>query len=246
MWQILLVVLVCSCTKRNQEVCCETADECAAIETDQVVACKVGVCVEHECVNPGPCDGIEDCDASDTCVDGMCTPPPIPPDAPLVAAFDVAYPNVWRFSVAGPVGISVMFINTSVNPFSTSTLEVRELSDDHPTAFIRLTASPSLVNIPPGFAGGKIAPIAEPFLTDSGLVSEPRTDTDSSYVGMELVDAPSGTYDIAVGAVLGLDGLDVPLNMTIHVVPGPIIAVDPRQVREPRSSDSAGNQRFGS
>jgi hypothetical protein len=154
-------------------------------------------------------------------------PPPVPPDAPLVAAFDVAYPSVWKFSIAGPIGISIMFINTSVNPFNTSTLEVRSIADDHPTAFVRLMVNPKLVFIPPGTAGGKIAPIAEPFLIDSGLVTEARSDTDSSYVEMELVDAPSGTYDIQVQAVVGLDGVDVPLSMTVHVVPGPIVFVDP-------------------
>lgn len=69
--------------------------------------------------------------------------------------------------------------------------------------------------------------VARPFLIDNGLVQETRTDVNSDYLSMELLDAPEGTYDINVQVVFGLDGVDAPMNMTIHVVPGPTIFVDP-------------------
>ncbi len=223
---IVVLIFFMGCSKRNQEVCCETADECAAISTKEVVACEIGVCVGHECVDIGACDGNEDCEAPDTCVDETCTAPPAPPDAALKPAFDVAYGKEWCFSVAGPVGLSIVFINTDVSPLSMTTIQVRSLDDDHPTAFVRIETTPSSTEIPPGFAGGKLSPVDEAVLVDTGIVTEPRIDTEINYGSIELVDAPVGTYDIVVDAVLGLEGLDVPLHMTLHMQPGPQVCAN--------------------
>jgi hypothetical protein len=225
---LVFLVLVSACTKRNQEVCCETAQECAAINTTEVVVCSVGVCVDHTCVDPGPCDGNEDCVSPATCVDGTCQTP-LPPDAALVPAFDVAYPNEWRFTVGSgqPIVLDLMFMNRGVSPLSMSTLNVRSLSDDHPIAFVRVVTTSSSADIPPGSAGGRILPIAEPIMIGSGLVPEPRTDTTSSYATVEFIDEPTGTYDITVDVLLTLDGLDVPLHMVMHMEPGPTIFADP-------------------
>jgi hypothetical protein len=201
---MIYLLLVVACTKRNPEVCCETADECAEIQTDTVVSCAVGVCVEHECVDRGVCDGNEDCQLPETCVDGMCAPPPAPPDAALKPAFDVVYPSEWRSSINDVFTFSIVFINTDVSPLSMSTLQVRELADDHPTGFVRIVTTPSSANIPPGSAGGLISETANQAFLDSGLVSEPRVDAESAYATIETVDAPEGTYDIAVDAVLVL------------------------------------------
>lgn len=226
----ITVLLLWACSKRNESVCCETADECAAIATNEVVACDVGVCVGHECVDPGPCDGNEDCELPQTCVAGVCESPPPPPDAPMKPAFDVVYPSEWRASVNDQIIFSMMFVNTDVRPLSMTTLQVRELADDHPTAFVRIVTTPSSASLPPGFAGGKLVPIAVPLFIDSGLVPEPRTDQDSEYATIEFVDAPQGTYDIAVDAMLGLDGIEVPLHITIHREPLPTISSQPEAV----------------
>jgi hypothetical protein len=219
---VLVFLLLLGCSKRNQEVCCETADECVEIGTKEVVACRVGVCVEHECVERGACDGNEDCELPETCMDGTCMSPP-PPDAALKPAFDVVYPSEFRSSVNDPVMFSMVFVNTDVSPLSMTTLQVRQLTDDHPTAFVRIVTTPSSANIAPGFAGGSVDSVAATFFFDSGLVTEPRTDPNSIYATIEFVDAPNGLYDIAVDAVLGLDGLDVPLHVTIHREPKPTI-----------------------
>jgi hypothetical protein len=136
-----------------------------------------------------------------------------PPDAALIPAFDAVFPNVWQFSVSGaPVPLDLMIVNRGVSPLSMSTLQVKSLSDDHPLAFARITTKPSSASIAPGFAGGLISPIAEPVIVGSGLVTEPRTDTMSEYASIEFVDAPDGTYDLTIDAVLSLDGLDIPLH----------------------------------
>lgn len=200
--------------------------ECAAIGTNEVVACEVGVCVQHSCVDRGPCDGNEDCESPEVCVEGTCSGPP---DAALTPAFDAAYPNVWEFSVNDPIPFDLMIVNRGVSPLSMSTLQVRSLSDDHPTAFVRLTTTPSQADIQPSFAGGLISPIAEPVMIDSGLVTEQRTDTNSSYVTIDFVDAPDGTYDINVDAVLALDGLDIPIRFLVHRLPLPEVYANPKE-----------------
>jgi hypothetical protein len=230
---ILILVAVSACSKRNQAVCCETADECAAIGTSEVVACQIGVCVEHECIERGPCDGNEDCELPQTCVSSECTSPPAPPDAPLKPAFDIVYPNVWRFSVTiQPFPLDLIIVNTDVSPLSMTTLQVKSVADDHPTAFLRFVAAPSSADITPGFAGGKIIPNGVPIL--SGLIPEPRMDTESIYVQFEIVDAPKGTYDIKADAMLALDGTDFPVNLTIHMQDSQTVFADPEEgVRVP-------------
>lgn len=223
---IFLLSVVAACSKRNQEVCCETADECAAIGTQEVVACSVGVCVEHECVDIGSCDGDEDCELPETCVQSECTPPPPPPDAALNPAFDVAYGGEWNSSINAEIPFSIVIINTDVRPLSMATLEVRQLNDDHPTAFIRFRATPSTASIPPGFAGGAINGDDQQELFDSGLITEEPTDTKSAYLTIEPVDAPDGIYDIAIDAKLALDGIEFPLQLTIHRVPFPPIRAE--------------------
>lgn len=216
------------CTKRNQEVCCETADECAAIQTDTVVSCTVGVCVDHECVDRGVCDGNEDCELPETCVAGLCSPPTTPPDAPLKPAFDIVYPNVWRFSVTGqPFPMDLVVVNADVSPLSMTTLQVKSVSDDHPTAFVRFVAAPSSAAIAPGEAGGAISPNASPIL--SPLIPEPRVDTQADYIQFEIVDAPDGTYDIAADAELALDGVDFSVHLTIHMQDTQTVFADPEE-----------------
>ena len=79
----------------------------------------------------------------------------------------------------------------------------------------------------PGFAGGQLTPVSEDVLVDTGIIPETRTDVDSSYLSIELVDAPQGTYDIVVDVVLALNGLEIPFTMTVHVLPLPTAYADP-------------------
>jgi hypothetical protein len=137
-------------------------------------------------------------------MDGTCMSPPPPPDAALKPAFDVVYPSEFRSSVNDPVMFSMMFVNTDVSPLSMTTLQVRQLTDDHPTAFVRIVTTPSSANIAPGFAGGSVDSFAATFFFDSELVTEPRTDQTSIYANIEFVDAPDGLYDITFDAVLAL------------------------------------------
>lgn len=142
-------------------------------------------------------------------------------------AFDVAFPNQWRFSVQGPVGGYLLVINRRAIPLSMESLFVQSIQDDHPTANVRVMSNTGATTIPPGAAGGSLSLASEMVLVDSGIVTEPRADVDSDYLSLEVLNAPSGTYDIHVMLTLGLDNLDVPMLMTIHVVPGPTVYADP-------------------
>lgn len=145
-----------------------------------------------------------------------------------VPAFDVVYPAEWQFSVSGPAEGFVMVVNTSQKPLSLATLQVKSVTDNHPTAEVRAVAptAPTAV-LSPGMAGGQLSGLARDLLVGTGLVAEPRTDTEGSYLSLELADAPPGTYDVTATVTLALDGRDVALPMTIHVVPGPTVFLDP-------------------
>jgi hypothetical protein len=144
-----------------------------------------------------------------------------------VPAFDVAYASEWRFSVPGPVDGYLLVVNTGVTPLSMSTLQLKSIADDHPTAFVRIIATASETSIPPGHAGGFLTPLATTTLVGSGLVSETRADTDSSYLNIEIVNAPEGTYDIHVSLELELDNARISMPITLHMLPGPTIFANP-------------------
>lgn len=148
-------------------------------------------------------------------------------DAAGVAAFDVVYPREWRFSVSGPVSGYLLIVNRGPVALSTNTLQVKSISDDHPIAIVRVNATIPSTFIPSGEAGGKLSPASTAVLVDSGLTTETRTDIDTDYLTLEVDNAPAGTYDINVMLVLGLDNLDAPMPMVIHVVPGPVIYANP-------------------
>jgi hypothetical protein len=165
---------------------------------------------------------------------GSVTPPESPdgrpdaasdPDAARTPAFDVAYGSAWRFSVSGPTGGFVSIINRGPVPLSMSGLQVASVSDDHPTASIRIIPNVGDTTVGPGLAGGALSPIAEGLIDP--LVDEPRTDVDSDYLSIELVNAPSGDYDIAASLTIELDGSLVDLPIFVHVEPGPTIWIEP-------------------
>ncbi|MCE9574541.1 MAG: hypothetical protein K8W52_15440 [Deltaproteobacteria bacterium] len=147
-------------------------------------------------------------------------------------AFDVAYPAAWTFSVSGPADGFLVVVNTSDKPLDMHTLAVTSVSDDHPSAEVRATvsATPRAV-IPPGMAGGLLSGLSRDLMVSSGLVPEAFSDSSTSYLALELTNAPPGTYDIAAKVSLTLDGRDVALPLTIHVVPGPTVYLDPADRR---------------
>jgi hypothetical protein len=153
-------------------------------------------------------------------------------DAPGLAAFDIAYPSEWRFSVAGPAEGFILIVNTGPSPLSLATFQVSAVSDDHPTAVARVTSpSSSGTTLQPGQAGGQLSGLSEQLLVGSGLVTEPWADRTSALLALELLNAPAGTYDVAVNLTVSLDGRDALLPTTIHVVPGPTVYLDPLVAR---------------
>jgi len=145
-----------------------------------------------------------------------------------VPAFDVVYPAEWKLSVSGPAEGFVMVVNTSQKPLSLATLQVKSVTDNHPMAEVRAVAPTAPTSVlSPGMAGGELSGLARDLLVGPGRVGEPRTDTEASSLALELADAPAGTYDVAATVTLSLDGRDVALPMTLHVVPGPTVYLDP-------------------
>jgi hypothetical protein len=167
-------------------------------------------------------------------VGGQCTDDVLASDAGVdvmrdggQAAFDIAYPDEWKFSVAGPISGYMLIVNTSVTPLNTSSLVLKSISDDHPTALVRINVNGYDATISPGEAGGSLSMLSKSVLVDSGLVTETRSQTTSDYLTLEVGNAPSGTYDIHATLVLSLDNLDVTMPMTIHILPGPDVWADP-------------------
>lgn len=226
---ILVLVLLVGCTKRNPAACCETEAECARLGTTEIVTCDTGTCVNFACVDDGTCDvqDPDDCTAPESCVDGVCmqlvVDAPPPPERP---ALDVAYPNEWRRSVSSTLPFDLIVIGSGTEPVPLSSMVIKSVDDDHPTATVRILLTPSDFTVAVGEAAGFIAPNAEPLLAP--IVSETRVDTaEPGYLEWQILDAPSGTYDIATHLVLVIDGNDVVIDFVTHMVPGPTIFADP-------------------
>lgn len=156
-------------------------------------------------------------------------------DGPSVPFFDVAYPSEWRFSVPGPTDGFVLVVNTGSQALGLATFQLRSLSDDHPLAVARVTTPQSLgVVLTPGTAGGALSALSQSLLVSSGVVTEPWVDRNSQLLSIELVNAPPGTYDIAVDLTVAIEDRDAHIPMTIHVVPGPTVYLDPIVARRVR------------
>jgi hypothetical protein len=164
-------------------------------------------------------------DASSEQLDAM-TDAPI--DARLEPAFDIGYPPEWRFSVSGPISAYILIANTSNNALSLSTFEVQSITDDHPTAEVRVTSPSShSEEVMPGTMAGQLTGLSEDVLVDSGLFTETNLHSTIDFLTLEIQNAPDGTYDIHAELTVQLDGIDVDLPMTIHYVPGPVVYADP-------------------
>ena len=71
---VFVAISVASCTKRNPEICCDSAAECTRAGIDGQAHCAEGVCVNFTCVESG-CDDDGDChDANHPiCISGQCS-----------------------------------------------------------------------------------------------------------------------------------------------------------------------------
>ncbi len=146
------------------------------------------------------------------------------PDAGL-KAFDVVYPSEWQFSVTGQVSGYFMVIATGSAAVDMSTLHVKSIDDDHPTAFVTVTGGGS-TSVPTGYAGGVLTPVSKALFVTSGLVPEYVSDEDD-YLTFEIENAPAGTYDFHATVTVVVENIEIPLAMTIHILPMPDIWADP-------------------
>ncbi len=150
-------------------------------------------------------------------------------DAALLPAYDIAYPTEWTFSVSGPATAFILIVNTGPSPLSLSTFQVTSVSDNHPDATVRVTAGNGTNSVlQPHTAGGELSGLSQNLLLGTGLVTEQWVDKTSRLLSIELLNAPAGTYDIAVSITVSLDGREVAIPTKIHHVPGPIIYLDPQ------------------
>jgi hypothetical protein len=153
-------------------------------------------------------------------------------------AFDIAYVDTWRISIPEPVTSFAVIINTSGAPLDLSTFHVSALSDDHPTGAAMVEADASLAIGMPGQAAGALTTQAELLLVTSGLVPEARTETQMSFMSLAMANFPSGTYDVEIEASVSLDGVELLLPFTVHMVPDPVVTSTPSPPGASVRSDS--------
>jgi hypothetical protein len=174
-------------------------------------------------------DGSGGDDASDAEPGDGPAGPDAPTDAPSLPAFDVAYPMEWRFSVAGPVSGFILIVNTGPSPLSLSSFQISAISDDHPTATVRITSGiASSTVLQPDTAGGALSGLSQNLFIGSGLVMENWAERTSDFLSIEIQNAPAGDYDINVNLAISLDGKTVALPTIVHMVDaGGTIFADP-------------------
>lgn len=195
------------CTKPNPAVCCTTIEQCGAIGVSDLRPCSgTDVCVENKCLVSGS-DGAIDAVFIDAVVDSRG-----------VHVFDVAYPKEWKFSVENTISGYFLIINTGAEALSTETLQLKSLVDDSASTNILVTATPVADQIPPGSSAGALSNYSRQLLVSSGLVAEPQSNTTADFMTLGIQGGPGGNYDVHVNVVLGLGDIDIPINMTIHVV----------------------------
>jgi hypothetical protein len=141
-------------------------------------------------------------------------------------AFDVIYVDEWRQSYDVPMGTSMVIVNKSSSPLNLETLHVKFIDDDNPmVATIATMNHPGGVTLGLDEATGSLSDAARPLVTT--LLDERIVDSTTDLLEMNLVAAGNTAYDLKVSLVVQLDGLDVPLPMTIHHVAGPATYGDP-------------------
>lgn len=214
---LLATLVLAACGSDPKVVPCQTDANCSLRTGGQCIASPAGF---DQCAYPaaqcpsqmayGDLSG----DLSGTCA---------------AAAFDVAFVDEWRFSIAAPAipGGVIQIINTSGAPLSLSTLAVT-VTDDHPTAQVGVTLSQDAgvraMSLAPGTATQAVT------LPGAPLATEPVADSRDvfSFDLSGLTGALTSTFDIKATVTVTLDGASVALPMTLHMVSGldPVIVAD--------------------
>lgn len=156
------------------------------------------------------------------------------PDAPGLAAYDVAYPDQWRFSIEGPISGYLVLVNTGTAPLNTASLVIESLTDDNADAVVRVAVASATQVIEPGQASGALSGISRALLVGSGLVTEPIVDPSPDYLTLEVSNGPAADATIHASIVLALDNVRVTLPMEIAWIPSALPEADADGVRGAR------------
>jgi hypothetical protein len=184
----------------------------------------VGFCLVGACSFERPADvGF---DASPDTAPPMIDAQPV--DAHGPAAFDIAYPHEWRWSVNAFAKDFLQVINTGDSVNDLLTFDIVSYSDDHPQAVVTFVEPGGVHSVlHPGSTAGALSEPAKEVLVDSGLVTETNAFPKADFLHVEVDDAPEGVYDIAVDLTIVLDGIEVDLPMTFHHEGGIVVRTDP-------------------
>lgn len=180
---------------------------------------SIGGGLSGECTDPAAIDAGTDA-SFDASFDATV-------DAPGIPFIDVAYPSEWNFSITGPVSGYFLVINRSNHPLDMTTLHVESVTDDNATAFIQVKSKTLTTTIPQASAGGALSGESTMLLVDSGLVTEPRSNTSDDWLNIEVDSAPAGNYDIHATVVAVVENHPIQMLMTIHHLQSQTIYADP-------------------
>jgi hypothetical protein len=146
------------------------------------------------------------------------------PDA-SVPAFEVVYGDDWRIAVeASNDGWFLLVANGNVDP-DLSTIQVVSVSDTHPTAIVRIVASPVVGVMTHGKAAGKI--FVDNMAIYQAAIPEPRERTNEVLLTLNLLDAPAGDYVFSSHVDLKVNSIPFALDFNLHHVDSPITYFSP-------------------
>jgi hypothetical protein len=230
---LLVATLAASACSGDEPITCATSADC--LQGHIGGTCMASPTSEaHWCAFPDPgCTGsaarwgIKSGDGlGGSCVDASFRDAGVTDSGPSgTPAFDVVYIDEWKQSYDVPMGDALVIINKAATPLDFQTLHVKYIDDDLP-----IVAALATMNRPPAAlaldeAAGALDASAKSLV--GPLLTEHVFDDTTNILRLDLAAAGNAAYDLKVSLIVQLDGIDVPLPVTIHHVPGPTTIAQP-------------------
>jgi hypothetical protein len=231
---VIVASLAASSCSADDFITCATSADCVQGRIGGVctpsLASETQWCAFPDPACPGSAErwGIESGDGlGGACLEASPPDAGVPDGGPAsgTPAFDVVYVDEWKQSYDVPMAGALVIINKAATPLDFQTLHVKYIDDDQPTV-----AALATMTRPPGElaldeAAGALD--ASPKSVINPLLTEHIFDDMTDILKLNLAAAGNSAYDLKVDLVMQLDGIDVPLPITIHHVPGPATYGEP-------------------